>query len=51
MKYRVKINYTDFMFDDLEEASGFARTAKLHIESSRGNEVDIYIEDDKEEEE
>lgn len=52
MKYRVKINYTSFVFDDLEEASGFARTAKLHIDEGRGNnEVVIYIEDAEEEEE
>lgn len=54
MKYRVTINYTSFMFDDIEEASGFARTAKLHMEKDkrdRENEVVIYIEDDEKEEE
>lgn len=53
MKYRVRVNYTGFIFDDIEEASGFARTAKLHMveKDRRESEVVIYIEDDEEEEE
>lgn len=55
MKYEVTVGYTNFVFDDPEEAMDFAFAAKRHIveEDGRYKQVEIRLvnEDDKEEEE
>lgn len=52
MRFVVKVEYYKFVFDNMEEASIFAQTAKIHSETKDGNTVDvsILIVDDKEDE-
>ena len=51
MKYRVRIGYTDFIFDNGEVAIAFAETAVKHIkDDDKDVTVTIYYEEDKENE-
>ena len=51
MKYRVRIGYTDFIFEDGKEALAFAETAVKHIkDDDKDVTVTIYYEEDEENE-
>lgn len=49
MKYKVRVSYIDFIFDNGEEAFAFAETALKHLKDD-DKEVRIYYEEDKENE-
>lgn len=45
LQYKVSISYHHFIFDDLEEALGFAKMAKLHYKDREDNDyIDVTIE-------
>ena len=49
-KFRVKVNYTRFNFEDSEEAVKFAVTALNHATEDVTVEIEILNEEDKEDE-
>lgn len=52
MKYKVRIGYTDFIFEDGEEAINFAETAVKHLmDDDKDVTVTIYYEEEDEENE
>lgn len=52
MKYKVRIGYTEFIFDDGKEAITFAETAVKHLKNDdKDVTVTIYYEEEDEENE
>lgn len=43
MKYKVEINYYDFVFDNAEEAIHFADTAVKAFRSERDRDIEVTI--------
>ena len=51
MKYKVRVSYTDFIFDNGEEAFAFAETALKHLkDDDKEVTVTFYYEEVKENE-
>lgn len=46
MKYGVRIGSTEYLFDDSEEAIGFAKTAKLKCTFYRQVIIEVYSDEE-----
>lgn len=44
MVYVVEVGYHDFIFDDMEEAMGFAKTAKMKCFDEKIVRINLYTE-------
>lgn len=46
MVYVVEVGYHDFIFDDMEEAMGFAKTAKMKCSDEKAVRINLHTDDE-----